>query len=559
MNGNIAVVGTQWGDEGKGKIVDLLAPGASVVARCQGGHNAAHTVRTGGAEFILHVLPSGILHPGVRCVIGNGAVVDPLALLSEIDALAARGVDIGRRLLISDRAHVILPHHRRLEKLSEERLGDRRIGTTSRGVGPAYEDKAGRRGVRVADLADTSDDGVLARAIEARVSARHAAASGDAAGCRALHAEICAAARRLEPWVGDASLFLARTLEAGGCVVFEGAQGTLLDIDHGTHPFVTSSNAAAGGVCTGLGGGPRAVGSVLGVVKAYATRVGGAAAVGAARRRGRPTPGGRPRVRRLDGAPAPLRLVRRGGGALRGARERPGRARGDEAGRPRRARRDPRLHRLPPRRPADRGVPGGPRGPGRVRARVRTAARLAAADRRRARVRRPAPEARAYPARVEALNGVPMSIVSTGADRADTIIVRGGPVERWAGGTDAGGIGGVEAVGTDRSDAGGPLEAPEHPPQDPGARGARPCRLRPGPRGRLPRSARAPRPPPRRPARPTAEAPSAGTPPRPPESSRRPPPASALTAPPGAPPRPGILPPRPPFRRTSAKHRGGSR
>ena len=429
---NIAVIGAQWGDEGKGKVVDLLTPDASIVARYQGGHNAGHTVRVGETEFILHLLPSGILHPGVRCVIGSGAVVDPAALFSEIETLAAQGIDVGDRLLVSDRAHVILPYHRDLEALSEARRGDQRIGTTSRGIGPAYEDKAGRRGIRIADLADGSEDGALAAAIRANVSARNEALGGAAADWRALHAEARAAWRRLAGWVGDASVFLARAIEAGECVLFEGAQGTLLDVDHGTYPFVTSSNATVGGICTGLGVGPRAVGSVLGIAKAYTTRVG-------------------------EG-PLPTELHGAEGDLLRES----GREFGASTGRPRRCgwydavvvRYAVRVNgldalavtkldvldgldeipvctayrhgdRLLKEFPANRAVLAGctpvyERLPGwsRPTAGVRCYEDLP-------------PEARAYLARIEALSGVPAAIVSTGSDRADTILVRGGLVDRW--------------------------------------------------------------------------------------------------------------------------------
>src|ERR671937_498871 len=223
---NIAVIGAQCGYEGKGKIVDLLTPHFSIVARYQGGHNAGHTVYASGRKFVLRLLPSGILHDGIKCVIGNGVVIDPQALFAEIDELKSAGIAIGDRLVISDKAHLILPYHRELDLLSEARRGERKIGTTSRGIGPAYEDNIAR------------------------------------------------AWKRMAPWVTDVSLFLARARAAGRSIMFEGAQGTLLDIDHGTYPYVTSSNATIGGVCTGLGIGPRAIDGVLGVAKAYTTRVG---------------------------------------------------------------------------------------------------------------------------------------------------------------------------------------------------------------------------------------------------------------------------------------------
>ena len=271
---NLCVLGAQWGDEGKGKIVDLLTPRFSVVARYQGGHNAGHTVYAGGRKFVLHLIPSGILHPGIVCVIGNGVVVDPHALFAELDELASLDVDVGGRLFVSEKAHLILPYHRELELLAEARRGDRKIGTTSRGIGPAYEDKIGRRGIRVGDLADQSDDGPLASAVRENVAARNRLVGGTHLRWEDVLADLRAVWPRLQPLVTDASLFLHQVMARGQAVMFEGAQGTLLDIDHGTYPFVTSSNATAGGAATGLGVGPKAIGAVLGVAKAYTTRVG---------------------------------------------------------------------------------------------------------------------------------------------------------------------------------------------------------------------------------------------------------------------------------------------
>jgi adenylosuccinate synthase len=268
---NIAVLGAQWGDEGKGKIVDLLTRHFSIVARYQGGHNAGHTVYAGGRKFVLRLLPSGILHDGITCVIGNGLVVDPQALFSEIDELSSAGIPIGDRLVISDKAHLILPYHRELDLLSEARRGERRIGTTSRGIGPAYEDKIARRGVRVGDLANTDS---LAEAVQQNVAARNRLIADSTMDWRQVIEELNKAWARMQPWVTDVSLFLHRAREAGRSIMFEGAQGTLLDIDHGTYPYVTSSNATIGGVCTGLGVGPQAIDGVLGVAKAYTTRVG---------------------------------------------------------------------------------------------------------------------------------------------------------------------------------------------------------------------------------------------------------------------------------------------
>jgi adenylosuccinate synthase len=272
---NVCVLGAQWGDEGKGKIVDLLTPRFSVVARYQGGHNAGHTVYVSGRKFVLHLIPSGILHPGVTCIIGSGVVVDPAALFEEVDALAAMGIAVDGRLLVSDRAHLIMPYHREIEVLAEARRGERKIGTTSRGIGPAYEDKIARRGIRVGDLADQSADGPLAGAIRENVAARNRLIGGSTMNWQDLVADLRRIWPRLRPMVADTSLYLDRAMRDGRRIMFEGAQGTLLDIDHGTYPFVTSSNATAGGAATGLGVGPRAIGGVLGVAKAYTTRVGG--------------------------------------------------------------------------------------------------------------------------------------------------------------------------------------------------------------------------------------------------------------------------------------------
>ena len=268
---NIAVLGAQWGDEGKGKIVDLLTPNFSIVCRYQGGHNAGHTVYANRRKFVLRLLPSGILHDGVTCVIGNGVVVDPQALFAEIDEVSAAGVHIGDRLVISDKAHLILPYHRELDLLSEARRGERKIGTTSRGIGPAYEDKIARRGVRVGDLANIE---ALRDAVQHNVAARNRIIPDSTMDAGQVLDELQRAWQRMSPWVTDVSLFLTRARAADRPIMFEGAQGTLLDIDHGTYPYVTSSNATVGGVCTGLGVPPKAIDGVLGVAKAYTTRVG---------------------------------------------------------------------------------------------------------------------------------------------------------------------------------------------------------------------------------------------------------------------------------------------
>jgi len=268
---NLAILGAQWGDEGKGKIVDLVTPHFSIVARYQGGHNAGHTVYVNGKKFVLRLIPSGILHSGVTCVIGNGVVVDPKALFGEVDELIAAGIDVDSRIVISDKAHLILPYHRDLDLLSEARRGERKIGTTSRGIGPAYEDKIARRGIRVGDLADPAG---LEQNVRANVEARNRLVQDTTMDARDVLADLAGYAARLRPWVRDISLMLSEAMQKGQSILFEGAQGTLLDIDHGTYPYVTSSNASIGGVCTGLGVPPKAIGGVLGVVKAYTTRVG---------------------------------------------------------------------------------------------------------------------------------------------------------------------------------------------------------------------------------------------------------------------------------------------
>jgi adenylosuccinate synthase len=269
---NIAVLGAQWGDEGKGKIVDMLTPHFSTVARYQGGHNAGHTVYVEGRKFVLHLIPSGILHPGVTCVIGNGVVVDPQALFKEVDELARMGVSVDGRLLVSEKAHVILPYHRELDVLSEARRGERKIGTTSRGIGPAYEDKIGRRGIRMCDLLGDRD--ALAHEVRENVSARNRMIKDSTLDWKPLFDQVVAYGERMRPWIADVSLFLDDNVRQGKAIMFEGAQATHLDIDHGTYPFVTSSNASVGGICTGLGVPPRAIGGVLAVAKAYTTRVG---------------------------------------------------------------------------------------------------------------------------------------------------------------------------------------------------------------------------------------------------------------------------------------------
>ncbi len=272
---NVIVLGAQWGDEGKGKMVDLFSENFEIVARYQGGHNAGHTVRIGDRKIVLKLIPSGILREGKLAVIGNGVVVDPEALLNEIGMLEAAGISVAGRLFISNRAHVILPFHRMVEKLSESRPG-RAIGTTSRGIGPCYEDKIGRRGIRMADLVDTDAFGALYDTLAAdKEVLREAFELGDPIDFSAARATYLEFGHRLAPMVTDTAVLLNRAIDGGKHVLFEGAQGTMLDIDHGTYPYVTSSSAGAGGAAVGSGVPPTRISAVLGISKAYITRVGG--------------------------------------------------------------------------------------------------------------------------------------------------------------------------------------------------------------------------------------------------------------------------------------------
>lgn len=272
----IVVLGAQWGDEGKGKATDLLAATEriDVVVRTSGGHNAGHTIVVDGQKFATHLLPAGILTPGCTAVIGNGVVVSPAALFAELDALHARGVATAR-LVVSANAHVIASFHSTIDKVTERFLGKNRIGTTGRGIGPAYADKANRLGIRVADL---FDEPILRQKVEASLDVKNhllvKVYNRRAVEVEAVVAELRSYADRLAPMVADTSLLINTALDEGRTVLFEGAQATMLDLDHGTYPFVTSSNAVAGGVCTGAGIGPTRVDRVIGVIKAYTTRVG---------------------------------------------------------------------------------------------------------------------------------------------------------------------------------------------------------------------------------------------------------------------------------------------
>ncbi|MHB8846381.1 MAG: adenylosuccinate synthase [Nitrospirota bacterium] len=271
----LVVVGAQWGDEGKGKIIDLLTEKADVVARYQGGHNAGHTVVVGMDEFILHLIPSGILHKGKKCVIGNGVVVDPAALLSEMDGLVKRGIRFEKNLLISRNAHLIMPYHKALDVAGERLKGNKKIGTTGRGIGPAYADKISRKGIRMADLLDPEAfreklsvcvgeaNFILERFYNAPLVHQDE-----------VFEEYMKYSRRLMKYITDTTLYVNDAIAAKKKVLAEGAQGTHLDVDHGTYPFVTSSSPTAGGACTGLGIGPNTITEIVGIVKAYTTRVG---------------------------------------------------------------------------------------------------------------------------------------------------------------------------------------------------------------------------------------------------------------------------------------------
>ena len=432
---NIAVLGAQWGDEGKGKLVDLLTPHFSTVARYQGGHNAGHTVFVAGTKFVLRLIPSGILHPDTICVLGNGVVIDPAALFAEIEQLEALGILVEGRLVISNRAHLILPYHRELDVLSEAKRGARKIGTTSRGIGPAYSDKVARRGIRVGDLGDVASSAALEDAVRENVEARNRLIGESHMDWHAVLDGLRQAWARMRPWVRDVSVYLAEARRAGHSVLYEGAQGTMLDIDHGTYPYVTSSNGTVGGVCTGLGVPPRAIDGVLGVTKAYTTRVG-------------------------DG-PFPSELLDATGERLRAA----GREFGAVTGRPRRCgwfdavvvRHAVRINGLDavaltkldvldgfPEIPVCVGYRAGDRRidefPGELGLLASCSPILETMPgwtTPTAGVRRfedlPA-EARAYVARIEQLIGVPAAIVSTGSDRDDTIVRGDSVVAGWLGG-----------------------------------------------------------------------------------------------------------------------------
>src|SRR6202162_3618104 len=270
----LVIVGAQWGDEGKGKVTDLLAERAEAVVRCQGGNNAGHTIVRGGETWKLHLIPSGILHPGKLCVIGNGVVIDPKVLTDELEELRRRGVDINS-LRISANAHLLMPYPLMRDHAGEAKLGDLQIGTTRRGIGPCYADKAARLGIRVQDLLDEK---ILKKKIIAALEPKRLSlrpfARDPKLDLQAMTEEYLNYGHRIEQLIADTTKLVPERLDSGQTVLFEGAQGTLLDIDHGTYPFVTSSNPVAGSACLGAGVGPKDIDEVWGVAKAYATRVG---------------------------------------------------------------------------------------------------------------------------------------------------------------------------------------------------------------------------------------------------------------------------------------------
>lgn len=271
----VIVVGAQWGDEGKGKIVDYLTRKASMVARYQGGHNAGHTVVIKDKKYVLHLIPSGILHKGTTCIIGNGVVVEPSALIGEIEGLKTQGIPVGANLLLSKSAHLIMPYHIALDKASEESKGKKSIGTTGRGIGPTYVDKMARSGIRVGELL-TPD--LFMEKLEVNVRQANILLKNlynqKGFSAKKIFAEYMGYAKKLGSHIADTDLIINQAIASRKNVLLEGAQGTLLDIDHGTYPFVTSSSAVAGGACTGLGIGPTKISKVVGIVKAYTTRVG---------------------------------------------------------------------------------------------------------------------------------------------------------------------------------------------------------------------------------------------------------------------------------------------
>ena len=419
------VVGAQWGDEGKGKIVDVLSSRFSVVARYAGGHNAGHTVTINGKRFVLQLVPCGILREGCRAVIGNGVVLDPFALLKEVDALRAAGVRVDGNLFISNRAQVILPYHRMIELAAENAPGRVKIGTTSRGIGPAYEDKMGRRGLRVADLLDLE---LLKKHIENACREKnmiaHALFNSEPLDAEEMFREYARASKQIAPFVCDTAALLNQAIAHGEAVMFEGAQGTMLDIDHGTYPFVTSSSATSGGAVIGTGVGPTSIGTVIGVTKAYCTRVGeGPVSHRTARCHGRRDPQERQRIRRGHGTSAALRMARPAAAALLGDDQRHRVAGGHQAGRAGRARRNSGVRRLQDQRQEDVGDSGASFRVRQDRVRVPDAAGLAQVHRgHHRRVDKLPAKARDYLAFIEKESGAKVGMISTGPGREQTII-----------------------------------------------------------------------------------------------------------------------------------------
>jgi adenylosuccinate synthase len=271
----LVIVGSQWGDEGKGKIVDFLTEKADIVARYQGGNNAGHTVVINNEKYILHLIPSGILHKGKKCIIGNGVVIDPFALITEMDTLKSKGIKIDKNLLISKNAHLIMPYHIAIERANENKKGDKKIGTTGRGIGPSYTDKIARHGIRIIDLLYPK---IFKEKLISNLSIVNFLLKNfykmEQLDGESIYRKYMKYAKRLEDYITDTDHLINRAIDSGKNILFEGAQGTLLDIDHGTYPFVTSSNTIAGGACIGVGVGPTKINKVLGVTKAYTTRVG---------------------------------------------------------------------------------------------------------------------------------------------------------------------------------------------------------------------------------------------------------------------------------------------
>ena len=272
---SIVVIGAQWGDEGKGKIIDILSQNSDYIVRYQGGNNAGHTVVIDGESFILHLIPSGILHRGKRCIIGNGVVVNPAALIEEIEKLKARGINVDGNLLISEQAHIIFPYHWKIDELRELAKGDGKIGTTKRGIGPCYTDKVTRCGIRMIDLLD---DGIFSAKLKYNLKEKNAVLKNvyhfKGYSFNEIYSQYMGYRKKIERYIGNTTLIINQALDKGKRVLFEGAQGTLLDVDFGTYPYVTSSNSTAGGACIGTGVGPSRIGKVIGIVKAYTTRVG---------------------------------------------------------------------------------------------------------------------------------------------------------------------------------------------------------------------------------------------------------------------------------------------